>query len=260
MKSKASFRGHPIHPMLIPFPFAFLTGALLFDLAARYVGDMDLASTGRNLTLVGMAAGVLAAIPGLVDLVGTIPPQSSAKKRAIRHALSNVTALALFLASWILREDGQASANTLVLQAAGLVMMSSAAWMGGTLVYRNQIGVDHRYADAGKWQEVSVARTGDRVAVGDSDDLKRDQMKLVHADGSRIVIARTENGCRAFADRCTHKGGPLSDGVLICGTVQCPWHGSQFDVQTGQVKSGPAKDPISTYHVEEANGQIRLGV
>jgi nitrite reductase/ring-hydroxylating ferredoxin subunit len=207
-----------------------------------------------------VAAGVVAAIPGLVDLFGVVPPRSSAKTRAIRHALSNVAALTLFVASWILREDGQASVGTLMLQAVGLVVMSSAAWMGGTLVYRNQIGVDHRYASAGKWQEISVARTGDRVAVADSDDLQRDQMKLVHAGDTRIVIARTEHGCRAFADHCTHKGGPLADGVLICGTVQCPWHGSQFDVHTGEVKSGPAKEPMATYHVEEANGQIRLGV
>jgi len=40
-------------------------------------------------------------------------------------------------------------------------------------------------------------------------------------------------------DRCTHRGGPLSDGVLMCGTVQCPWHGSQFDVKTVEVKCGP---------------------
>ncbi|MET0167857.1 MAG: Rieske 2Fe-2S domain-containing protein [Vicinamibacterales bacterium] len=42
----------------------------------------------------------------------------------------------------------------------------------------------------------------------------------------------------------------MSDGVLMCGTVQCPWHGSQFDVQTGEVKCGPAKENIATYLIE----------
>ena len=74
-------------------------------------------------------------------------------------------------------------------------------------------------------------------------------MKLVHVDEERIVVARTEQGLTAFSDRCTHKGGPLSDGTLICGTVQCPWHGSQFDVQTGRVTCGPAKEDIRTYPV-----------
>jgi nitrite reductase/ring-hydroxylating ferredoxin subunit len=76
------------------------------------------------------------------------------------------------------------------------------------------------------------------------------QMKLVHVDDERIVVARTEQGYVAFQDRCTHKGGPLSDGVLICGTVQCPWHGSQFDVCTGAVKSGPAERPITIYPID----------
>ena len=82
-------------------------------------------------------------------------------------------------------------------------------------------------------------------------------MKLVHVDDQRIVVARTERGHAAFQDRCTHRGGPLSDGVLICGTVQCPWHGSQFDVQTGEVKCGPAEQPIQTYDIEPAHVPIR---
>ena len=132
--------------------------------------------------------------------------------------------------------------------------------MGGTLVYRNQIGVDHRYADAGKWKETS-ADPEERalVRVGGEDELEVNQMKLVHAGSSRVAVARTEEGYAAFDDRCTHKGGPLSDGVLICGTVQCPWHGSQFDVKTGEVKCGPAKKPIATYEVKESNNQVLLG-
>ena len=76
------------------------------------------------------------------------------------------------------------------------------------------------------------------------------QMKLVHTNGERIAVGRTEQGYAAFQDRCTHKGGPLSDGTLICGTVQCPWHGSQFDVHSGDVKCGPAEKPIKTYEIE----------
>ena len=48
------------------------------------------------------------------------------------------------------------------------------------------------------------------------------QMKLVHVDDTRIAVARRGKGYLAFHDRSTHKGGPLSDGVLACGTVQCP--------------------------------------
>ena len=60
----------------------------------------------------------------------------------------------------------------------------------------------------------------------------------------------------AFADRCTHKGGSLADGALVGCTVQCPWHGSQFDVRTGQVVNGPAEAAINTYTVAVHDGAV----
>jgi nitrite reductase/ring-hydroxylating ferredoxin subunit len=83
-------------------------------------------------------------------------------------------------------------------------------------------------------------------------------MKLVHVRGKRIVLGKTENGYVAFDDHCTHRGGSLAGGAMICGTVQCPWHGSQFDVATGAVKAGPAKEKINTYTVNEVGGKIML--
>ena len=85
------------------------------------------------------------------------------------------------------------------------------------------------------------------------------QMMLakVGAKGERVAIGKCADGIHAVQDRCTHKGGPLSDGALICGTVQCPWHGSQFDAHTGAVKAGPASEPIRTYHVEDWQGAFR---
>jgi nitrite reductase/ring-hydroxylating ferredoxin subunit len=45
---------------------------------------------------------------------------------------------------------------------------------------------------------------------------------------------------------------------MMCGVVQCPWHGSQFDVTTGAVRAGPAQAPVATYRVETRNGELRL--
>jgi 3-phenylpropionate/trans-cinnamate dioxygenase ferredoxin subunit len=53
----------------------------------------------------------------------------------------------------------------------------------------------------------------------------------------------------ATQDKCTHREGPLSDGVLEGSTVTCPYHGAQFDVSTGAVLCGPARDPLKTYRV-----------
>jgi len=263
MRSTASVSGHPIHPMLVGFPVAYLLGSAALNLWARASGRRRLHDTARDLNTLGLASACAAAVPGIVDYAFAVPPQSSAKERATKHALTNISALALFAAARAGRNGSQTPpAWTSVLEVAGAALMTAAGWMGGTLVYRNQIGVDHRFADAGKWREhtLPAAAPGDVLDVAAEGDLEVGQMKLLHIGDRRIVLARTEEGYRAFQDRCTHKGGPLADGVLICGTVQCPWHGSQFEVSSGAVKAGPANDGIETYPVTSEAGRILLQV
>jgi nitrite reductase/ring-hydroxylating ferredoxin subunit/uncharacterized membrane protein len=262
MRSRASFKGHPLHPALIPFPFAFLTGALLFDAAGLLLARPAFWATGGHLAAAGVVAALLAAVPGLVDYFYTVPPKSTGKQRATRHMIVNLSAVILFAGAWWLRRD--AAEPDVVVLAIELVaggLLAAGGWMGGTLVNRNQIGVDHRYAGAGKWQEQAIeARPGAPLVVARSGDLEVDQMKLLRVDGRRIVLARTAEGYVAFDDRCTHSGGALSGGTMICGTVQCPWHGSQFDVRAGSVKAGPAEEGIATYEVEEQQGEVRLSL
>jgi nitrite reductase/ring-hydroxylating ferredoxin subunit len=151
------------------------------------------------------------------------------------------------------------TAAVLGLEGVGAVLLTVAGYLGGTLVTRNQISVDHRYARAGRWKEEKVEqRDGGAVVAAKADELEIDQMKLLHIDGRRIVLARTESGYVAFDDGCTHKGGSLAGGTMISGTVQCPWHGSQFDVRTGAVRAGPAREGIKTYRVEQRDGEVRL--
>ena len=260
MRSTASFKGHSVHPALIPFPFAFLIGAFAFDLGGVLLDRSGWWTTGRYLAIAGVVMGVVAAIPGAIDYFTSVPPHSTGKTRATRHALANLSSVSIFTLVCLLR-DPLTGPDTLLLglEGIGVALIMSGAWMGGTLVARNQIGVDHRYAEAGKWSEASVdAEPGTPVVVGTVGGLKVNQMKLLRVNGKRIVLARTEDGYVAFQDRCPHRGGSLADGVLICATVQCPWHGSQFDTRSGQVKSGPAREGIVVYGVEEKGGQIRL--
>lgn len=104
------------------------------------------------------------------------------------------------------------------------------------------------------------AQPGKPVVVARADELAVDQIKLLRVGDRRVVLGRTEKGYVAFGDRCTHKGGSLAGGAMICGTMQCPWHGSPFDVHTGAVMAGPAKMPISTYRVEETGEAVRLSL
>jgi nitrite reductase/ring-hydroxylating ferredoxin subunit/uncharacterized membrane protein len=259
MRSAAHVNGHPIHPMFVGFPVAYLLGSAALNLWARASGRRRLHDTARDLNTLGLASACAAAVPGIVDYFYAVPPESSAKDRATKHALGNVSALVLFAAARAGRGGRRTPpAWTSALEVAGATLMTAAGWLGGTLVFRNQIGVDHRFADAGRWREhvLPAAKDDDVLDVGAEEDLEVGQMKLLRVGDRRIVLGRTEKGYRAFQDACTHKRGPLADGALICGIVQCPWHGSQFDVTTGEVKAGPATQGIETYPVSSAGGRI----
>ncbi len=263
MRSAAHVKGHPIHPALIPFPLAFLTGSALFDLAGVVWSRPGWWTTGGYLAPVGIGTALLAAVPGLIDYVKTVPPNSSAKQRATMHMAVMLSAVALFTLAWLLRGGvaAQPTAATLALKLGGLVLLGGGGWMGGTLVSRNQISVDHRYAGAGRWKEATIeARPGKPVVVAHADELEPDQMKLLHVGDKRIVLARTASGWTAFDDRCTHTGGSLAGGTMIRGTVQCPWHGSQFDCTSGAVVRGPATAAVKSYVVQVEGGEVRLTV
>ncbi|MGE0702864.1 MAG: DUF2231 domain-containing protein [Vicinamibacterales bacterium] len=258
MRSTASYKGHPIHPMLIPFPTAFIIGAFLFDAAAMWLDRQTFWTTGGYLAIAGVAAGLLAAVPGVIDYLYTVPPRSSGKARATRHALLNISAIAVVAAAWWTRPT-EPAVVTLVLELAGVMLVSAGGWLGGVLVARNQIGVDHRYANAGRWKESdAVLRKDVATAVAQIGDLEANQMMLIRARNERIVLACDGEHYVAFEDRCSHRGGSLAGGVMACGTVHCPWHGSQFDVHSGMPLAGPATRRVETFKVEIEGTDVRV--
>jgi nitrite reductase/ring-hydroxylating ferredoxin subunit/uncharacterized membrane protein len=261
MISRAQFRGHPLHVMLIPFPLAFLVGGFAADAGGLATDSDDLRLVAWYLIAAGLVAGVVTAIPGLIDYRFTVPPDSTGKKRATRHLMVNSSALILFALAWWLRGDPGVTPDTALvgLEAIAAGLLGIGGWLGGTLVHRNQIGIDHRYAGAGKWKEASFAEAPS-IAVARADELKVNQMKLLRVGRRRIVLARADSGYVAFSDHCPHRGGSLADGVMACGTVTCPWHGSQFDVASGELRSGPATTGIETFPVEMRDTQVYLNL
>ncbi len=260
MRSKANLRGHPIHPMIIPFPIAFLLGAFLADAAGLLFDNEDLWLAAWYLSIAGIVTALLAAVPGVIDYRHTVPPRSSAKKRATKHMITMVTVVALFSLSWVLRGGPGVAPDLfiIVVEGVGAALLGVGGWMGGTLSFRNQIGVDHRYAHAGKWREARIDEATAWSRVAAIDELETDQMKLIHVGKNRIVLARSAEGWTAFDDRCPHRGGSLAGGTMACGTVTCPWHGSQFDVTNGRVVAGPSEEGISIYPVEVREDGVYL--
>jgi nitrite reductase/ring-hydroxylating ferredoxin subunit len=95
--------------------------------------------------------------------------------------------------------------------------------------------------------------------VADEADLEGAAMKRVEVDGEPALVTRAANGrvC-AIAARCSHLGGPLDEGERDGDVVTCPWHGSQFDVCTGEVVAGPAVFPQPVYESRVSTGRIEL--
>lgn len=257
MRSKASFKSHPLHPILVSFPIAFFIGTFICDIIIAFSSSDSLHHTSFILNAAGIGGALLAAIPGIIDFIYTVPPESSGKKRAAKHGILNVVVLIIFSVALSLKSNEASPIAILVTETIGVVLLSISGWLGGTLVYRNQIGVDPRYADAGKWKDERVEESP-RIQVAEAGELKNDQMKLIRVGSQRIVIAKTSEGYVAFDDRCTHRGGSLAGGAMICGTAQCPWHGSQFKGKDGAVVAGPATERVKTYPLEESEGKIFL--
>jgi uncharacterized membrane protein len=142
MKSTARFAGHPIHPMLIPYPFAFLSAAAAFDVASAARGDERLGQTAAHLRMAGTATALAAAVPGLVDYL-TAVPDGRPKETATRHMISNVSALACFAAAgWAGNGRRVPTGATIALELVGTTLLSIGGWLGGTLTYHHQVGVD----------------------------------------------------------------------------------------------------------------------
>jgi catalase len=84
-------------------------------------------------------------------------------------------------------------------------------------------------------------------ALAEAGDLAAGAMKAVEVDGSRVAVANVGGTFHAFQDACTHRGCSLAEGTLEGSTVTCPCHGSQFDISTGAVVRGPAKEALKTF-------------
>lgn len=140
--SHAAIFGHPVHPMLVPFPIAFLTGALLTDLAFWATADPFWARASVWLLGVGVLTGLAAGAVGAIDYLGV--PRANALRIGQIHAYGNAAALAVALVNWVWRLNGPADAvlpTGLVLSLLVAVVLGVTAWAGGELSYRHRIGV-----------------------------------------------------------------------------------------------------------------------
>src|SRR5512139_1931100 len=90
----------------------------------------------------------------------------------------------------------------------------------------------------------------DYIAVAKASEIEEDVVKVVRVGDAPIGLTKVEGEFFAFADVCTHDGGPVAEGELDEYIIECPRHGAKFDIRTGKVKQLPAVVPIPIYDVK----------
>lgn len=98
----------------------------------------------------------------------------------------------------------------------------------------------------------------DFVKVAKTEDVQVSQMMAVEVNDEKICLANVNGKYYAIGNVCTHMGGPLAEGKLEEYIVQCPWHGSRFDIRSGKVVRPPAMKPEPIYEVKVENNDILI--
>ena len=144
MKSKASIAGHPIHPMLIPFPLALWATSFVVDVLFYFLRHPTLLVIAKFMIAVGCLGAIAAAIPGIIDWLAI--KNGDVKKVANWHARLNVAALVVFAISLFLRMGsysdlvGRRLIVPFLLSLVGVILISISGWLGGELAFRYGIG------------------------------------------------------------------------------------------------------------------------
>ena len=98
------------------------------------------------------------------------------------------------------------------------------------------------------------------VKVARKSGLPENDGTYVEAEGNRIALFNLGGEIYALDNDCTHVGGPLSQGRVEGDQVECPWHGSRFDIRTGEVKMFPAREDVATYEVRVTGDDVEVEV
>ena len=94
------------------------------------------------------------------------------------------------------------------------------------------------------------------VKIGETKEIGPSSMKAVEVEGEKVCIINKEGNYYAIGNICTHVGGPLNEGTVEEYEVECPWHGSKFDIRNGQATKPPAVRAVPRYEVKIEGNSI----
>jgi nitrite reductase/ring-hydroxylating ferredoxin subunit/uncharacterized membrane protein len=236
-----TFLGHPLHPVLTDIPVGAWTAAQVLDA----IGADDAADLAIG---VGLAGALASALTGLADWSET---DDRARSIGLVHGILNVVATSLYTASLISRKRKSSRQTGVALSMLGYATAFASAYLGGHLVFAEQIGVDHTAtADQKKPEKYSRAMK--------ADELKENKPAKCVVDGVSILLIKRGDEIYALTETCPHLGGPLSEGKIVNGAIECPWHGSQLAIDDGHAVNGPTTYPARCFDVRVRGGYIEV--
>jgi len=100
----------------------------------------------------------------------------------------------------------------------------------------------------------------DFIKVAELNDLDDGELMAVEIEDEPVCLVKVDGSIYAITDNCTHISGPLNEGELDGEVLTCPWHGAQFNVRTGKVLRGPARQDIQTYPVQVEDNSILVSL
>jgi uncharacterized membrane protein len=159
--STAQIGGHPIHPMLIPFPITCLVGAFVTDLLFLNTGDPGFAKASQWLIGFGIGTALLAATFGLIDFMGD--DRIRRLGTALQHMIANVAAVVVSIINFAVRLNDHTDVASLGVYLSGVVVLILlySGWLGGHLVYRHRVAVQE---SPDKFSGYDDSGSGDRRA------------------------------------------------------------------------------------------------
>ena len=233
--------GHPLHAATTDLPIGLLLGAVILDL----VGQGGAADIVLVATIVTM---LLSAVSGLADYSDT---SGTALTRATLHSTLMVVALVLLVISAVIRAGDPVDRTVPVaLSLVGFLIVTAGAFVGGDVVYvfGNMVS-RHAFRGAGtKWIKLDTGDVSDLAALPDATPTK------MRAGINDLVVVRQGDTVHALHAVCAHAGGPLDQGTIVDGCVECPWHGSRFRLTDGLVRQGPSVYDQPSYEIRAAEG------
>jgi nitrite reductase/ring-hydroxylating ferredoxin subunit/uncharacterized membrane protein len=228
--------GHPLHAASTDLPIGALTLVVVFDILGQ-PGAADVA------LIAGVLLMLLSALAGAADYSDT---DGTARVRATVHATLMVVALLVYVVSLVMRL-GSPEVRTLpiVLSVVGYLLVTAGAFVGGDVVFvlGNMVN-RHAFRGAGtKWVALDL---------GDAREIPEGQLFKAKAGPNNLVIVRTGETILALHEQCAHAGGPLAQGTIVDGQVECPWHGSRYRLADGHAMRGPTVYDQPRYEVRRA--------